>query len=141
MSDKDKKGSDVDHLMKHMHIGSVRYREFGTPKSTAPVVSNAVPPAAAPAVPPVASVPAATAADEQRPLRPVSAASPLAFTFERLRRQAIATPARKPYLSLDLPERHPVHADGQASLQRQRLLQSVFAELEAHGPLHARSRA
>lgn len=154
-NDNDKTGNDVEHLLRHKQMGGVRYREFGTPKSTTPA-TDAAPveqplPTPAPAAPPALTMPAAPVAplvaspaqapaDEQR-LRSVSSASPLAFTFERLRRQAIATPARKPYLSLDLPERHPVQLDDKSSPRRQRLLQAVFAELEAHGQLRARGRA
>lgn len=97
--------------------------------------ATAVAPAPAPTVPATAPAPApATAAAPEIPagarLRPVAPASPLAFTFERLRRQASTTPPRTPVLSLKLPERKAVMVETLVQRLHQRSLASVFAELE-----------
>lgn len=152
-----KDGNDVDALVAHLHLGTVRYREFGTPKSTAASTPAAaanpvapVPPAApAPVAAPVVAITPAAAAkaptpvtveDDSKGLRSVSGSSPLAFTFERLRRQAIGTPLRKPYLSLNLPERH-AWQPGAAPAPRQRLLTTIFAEMEATASARSQKQA
>lgn len=141
---KDKDFDDVSSLVSQLHLGGVRYREFGKPRTSAlppvadelPVVTP-VPAVAAPAVEPARPAPGAIAAEPPPRLRPTAPPSPIAFTFERLRRQAIATAVRAPFITLQLPERHAVAADRLRSSLHQRTLTTVFAELEGH----ARARA
>ncbi len=150
---KDKDFDDVSSLVSQLHLGGVRYREFGKPRTSAlppvadelPVVTPAATPTTvaapamgmAPAVEPARPAPVAVAAEPPPRLRPTAPPSPIAFTFERLRRQAIATAVRAPFIALQLPERHAVAADRLRSSLHQRTLTTVFAELEGH----ARARA
>ncbi|MES0873822.1 hypothetical protein [Sinimarinibacterium thermocellulolyticum] len=147
---------DVGSLVNQLGLSGMRYREFGPRKPA--VVSSAGPAApAAPASPPTGAsaapmsptppappangpgaaastargTPVPTAVEPPR-LRSVSAASPLSFTFERLRRQAIGSAVRAPALRLDLPGRAPA-CTADVSPQP-KSLREVFAALEAHAP-------
>ncbi len=122
---------DVGSLVNQLQLGGVRYREFGKPRPSAQPVPAAT---AVPAVMPTT----ATAPTVATPApRAVATASPLAFTFERLRRQAPTSAARAPFITLNLPERHAVFADRLRGNPQQRTFAAVFAELEGH----ARNRA
>lgn len=140
-----KDDNDVDALVAHLHLGAVRYREFGNPKASATPVpaAPAAPAPAAPVMTPAVAAKAPTpvsADDDGKGLRSVTGNSPLAFTFERLRRQAIGSPLRKPYLSLDLPERH-AWRPAAAPAPRQRQLSAIFAEIEASASARAKKLA
>ncbi len=139
---------DVGALMNQLDLGAIRYREFGAPKTSAqavdepPAVAATPAPAPAPAearavaTPPPAQpqvqapVVVAPADDPAKRLRTVTGGSPLNFTFERLRRQAIGTAGRTPTLMLNLPERYAVSIDVLPRVGT-RPLAEVFAEIEA----------
>lgn len=128
----DKAFDDVGSLVNQLDLGGMRYREFGAARK--PAEHQPAEHRPAPAAPDPSATAARPQTAEPQPaadtsrLRSVSAGSPLAFTFERLRRQSIASHVRSPVLVLDLPERHAVHAD---RLPRNaRPLRELFAALD-----------
>ena len=142
---KEKDFDDVSSLVSQLDLGGVRYREFGKPRASAlPHAADAPPivtptPITAPVVPATveAARPAPVAAEPAPRLRPTAPPSPLSFTFERLRRQAIATAVRAPFITLQLPERHAVAADSLRSSLPQRTLAPGFAAHAGYAPARA----
>ncbi|MFT4047664.1 MAG: hypothetical protein QM661_13360 [Solimonas sp.] len=119
------------------------------PADAAAVPSKAGPSAEWPAVPPLVVSPATnsipTVVPASPPQRPVAIPanvptlvaapraavheSPLNFTFERLRRQAIAQRAHHPLITLDLPPRARVALPARLDRLQQRALSEVFSSL------------
>lgn len=138
---KDKeKFNDVESLANQLHLGSVHYREFNAPTPINRAAAAKVAPAA---VPPAPATPARAEVAAAKPARPAVAApslearvgsvveNPVAFTFERLRRQAIASPMRGHALHLDLPERSAFRERIVAERFRSQDMDAVFAGLES----------
>lgn len=132
--------NDVGSLIDQLGLGAIGYREFGKPKPAAMPVADRPQPVTARAESSAAirSFPAGRDEEETTArVRPAASGSPLAFTFERLRRQAIGSSVRAPTLTLALPERSAVSAEALGWGRRQRTWAEIFAELEAA----SRSRA
>lgn len=120
--------NDVQELVSQLHIDGMQYREFNAPK---PAAVRVVGGKAAPA-PSAAPGPAAEPA-----LRAAAPAAPLAFTFERLRRQALGSRTQAPAFAMNLSPRAPA-ASYERTPIRTLPLAEVFARLNAAGDLRSR---
>ncbi len=146
MTSEKKPYNDVQELVSQLHIDGMQYREFSTPKPAAVrVVGGKAAPAAAPVVPaaPVEAparierVSAAPAVDSAPLLRAVAPAAPLAFTFERLRRQALGSKSQAASIVIGLQARQPALRYERAPI-RTLPLAEVFARLNAAADLRSR---
>lgn len=157
MPDQPKSSDDVQQLLRDLSIGDLQYREFAKPQAARlrlapnrpatppPAASTPVGPAAAdeaPAAPAAeAAAPAAAApllpdaATRPAPVRSPAATpravheSPLNFTFERLRRQAIPSRAAPLQLDLKLPSRTRATLPSRLDQLQKRSLAEVFGSL------------
>lgn len=153
MPDQPKSSDDVQQLLRDLSIGGLQYREFAKPNAAhlrlapnRPAVEApaASPPSSAPPLqtPPLASLPQPAAAPPlpgtevgpapaRRPAATPRAVheSPLNFTFERLRRQAIASRATPLQLDLKLPSRRRVTLPSRLDQLPKRSLPEVFSSL------------
>lgn len=145
----EKNFDDVGQLVDRLHLDGLKYREFGehrpaqlklavsAPAVLAPAAPAAV--AAAPSVPTPTPTPAPTptaavvnATEPARaPVRVESSsrtiASPLNFTFERLRRQVIGSRVHAPVLQLQLtPRKATAQTDSSA---KEKPVSELFARL------------
>lgn len=140
----EKNFDDVGQLVDRLHLDGLKYREFGEHRPaqlklavSAPAVTAAAAPAvaAAPSVPTPTPTPTAAVLHATEPARaPVRAesssrtiASPLNFTFERLRRQVIGSRVHAPVLQLQLaPRKATAQAESSA---KEKPVSELFARL------------
>ncbi|NKF23732.1 hypothetical protein [Solimonas marina] len=146
-----KSSDDVDQLMKDRRLGDLQYREFNPGHAATIKLADAAPltPVDVPAAPsaplappvlvaterpttPVVTLPTTLATERAGPTAAPAAPrakvheSPLNFTFERLRRQAVPARAQGTLLHLQLPPRYRVTLPERLERLQQRTLRELF---------------
>lgn len=136
LTNKETLTDDVRSLSDRLQLGALKYHEF----SKQPRAGRETAEASSPQVNTTHKLPQSSRARaDEAPKKALlvdvtpakTVESPLAFTFERLRRQALASAPRSKPLLLNLPERHTVRANAmRARLSRN--IRSVLQDLESY---------